>query len=140
VATNEPEVLALLRPLGFEVLDAGDLSVADQIRAFAEADVIVALHGAALANLVFCSPGASLIELFPSGSIVADYWKMASGVPGLEHRYLCGTGPAVEATRSGQVPPFGPPIGRERGDFVVADITVDLPRLETMVHEVLAGR
>jgi hypothetical protein len=140
VATNEAEVLALLRPLGFEPLDAGDLSVAEQIRTFAEADVLVALHGAALANLVFCSPGASLIELFPSGSLVADYWKMASGVPGLEYRYLCGTGPAVDATRSGHVPPFGPPVGRERGDFVVADITVDLPRLEAMVHDALAAR
>ena len=139
-AVNEAEVLALLRPLGFEVLDAGDLSVAGQIQAFAEADVIVALHGAALANLVFCSPGATLIELFPSGSLVADYWKMASGVPGLEYRYLCGTGPPVPATRSGQVPTFGPPTGRARADFVVADITVDLPRLEAMVHEALGQR
>ena len=140
VATNEAEVLALLRPLGFEPLDAGELSVAGQIQAFAEADVIVALHGAALANLVFCSPGATVIELFPAGSLVADYWKMASGVPGLEYRYLCGTGPGVAPTRSGQVPTFGPPVGRERGDFVVADITVDLPRLEAVVAEVLSTR
>jgi hypothetical protein len=63
---NETEVLALLEPLGFEVVDPGALSVTDQIRTFAEADVIVAPHGASLANLPFCSPGSALLELFPS--------------------------------------------------------------------------
>lgn len=140
IATNEAEVLALLRPLGFEAVDPGELSVRDQVRTFAEADVIVALHGAALANLVFCSPGSAVVELFPAGSLVADYWKMASGVPGLEYRYLCGTGPATRPTSTGQVPPLGPPIGRERADFVVADVTVDLPRLEATVEDLLSSR
>lgn len=122
---NEAEVLALLGPLGFTSVDPGELSVADQIRTFAQADVIVAAHGAALANLVFCSPGSALVELFPARSMVADYWKMACGVPGLEYRYLSGTGPAVGTTRA---------------QFVVADITVDVPRLATEVHDLLEAR
>lgn len=122
---NEAEVLALLQPLGFEVVDPGDLSVVDQIRTFAEADVIVAPHGASLANLPFCSPGSTLLELFPSQSMVADYWKMTCGVEGLEYQYLSGAGPAV---------------GTTRGAFVVADITVDLRKLDTMVSALLAAR
>jgi len=122
---NEPEVLALLEPLGFEVVDPGALSVADQIRTFAEADVIVAPHGASLANLPFCSPGSALLELFPSQSMVADYWKMTCGVEGLEYQYLSGAGPAAGITR---------------GEFVVADITVDLRELERMVSALLAAR
>lgn len=122
---NQPEVMKVLEPLGFEVLDPGALSVREQIRAFAEADIIVAPHGASLANLPFCSPGASLLELFPSMSIVADYWKMTCGIAGLEYQYLSGTGPAA---------------GTSRHEFVVADITVDLPRLESMVHALLAAR
>ena len=122
---NESEVLALLEPLGFEVVDPGALSVADQIRTFAEADVIVAPHGASLANLPFCSPGSALLELFPSQSMVADYWKMTCGVEGLEYQYLSGAGPAVGITR---------------GEFVVADITVDLRELERMVSALLAAR
>ncbi len=122
---NESEVLAVLEPLGFEVVDPGDLSVRDQIRTFAEADVVVAPHGASLANIPFFSPGASLLELFPSQSMVADYWKMACGVTGLEYQYLSGAGPAAGITR---------------GEFVVADITVDLPKLEEMVSALLAAR
>ena len=122
---NEPEVLALLQPHGFEVVDPGAMSVAEQIRTFAEADVIVAPHGAALANLVFCSPGSTVLELFPAMSFVADYWKMAWGVPGLEYRYLGGA---------------GKPVGTTRGEFVVADITVDLGRLRTVVEELLGAR
>lgn len=122
---NEDEVLALLVPLGFEVIDPGDLSVRDQIRTFAEADVIVAPHGASLANLPFCSPGSTLLELFPSQSMVADYWKMTCGIEGLEYQYLSGT---------------GEPAGLRREQFVVADITVDLPRLDSMVSALLAAR
>lgn len=122
---NEDEVLAMLVPLGFDVVDPGDFSIAEQIRLFAEADVIVAPHGASLANLPFCSPGSTVLELFPSQSMVADYWKMTCGVEGLEYQYLSGAGPAA---------------GIRREQFVVADITVDLPRLESMVTALLAGR
>jgi len=122
---NEAAVLALLEPLGFQVVDPGDLSVRDQVRTFAEADVVVAPHGAALANIPFFSPGASLVELFPSQSMVADYWKMSCGVEGLEYQYLSGAGPAA---------------GTTRGEFVVADITVDLPKLDAMVSALLAAR
>lgn len=122
---NEAEVLALLEPLGFQVVDPGDLSVKDQIRTFAEADVVVAPHGASLANIPFFSPGASLLELFPSQSMVADYWKMTCGVEGLEYQYLSGTGPAA---------------GISRHAFVVADITVDLGKLDAMVSALLVAR
>lgn len=122
---NEDAVLAVLRPLGFDVVDPGDFSLAEQIRMFAEADVIVAPHGASLANLPFCSPGSTILELFPSQSMVADYWKMTCGVEGLEYQYLSGTGPAA---------------GLRREQFVVADITVDLPRLEAMVSALLDVR
>ena len=39
------------------------LSVADQVRLFRGAEVIVAPHGAALTNLGFCRPGTQVIEL-----------------------------------------------------------------------------
>jgi capsular polysaccharide biosynthesis protein len=119
---NEDEVIARLRRRGFELVDPGELPVIEQIRTFGEADVIVAPHGAALANLAFCSPGSALLELFPAQSFVADYWKMAAGVPGLEYQYLGGAGRAA---------------GTSRARFVTADITVDLPQLERMVDQIL---
>jgi hypothetical protein len=57
--------------------------------------------------------------------LVADYWKMTCGVEGLEYQYLSGTGPAA---------------GTTRGEFVVADITVDLRELDRMVSALLAAR
>ena len=48
---NDDVVTALLESRGFVLVDPGQLTVAEQIRTFANADVIVATHGAALANL-----------------------------------------------------------------------------------------
>ncbi|HET6151797.1 MAG TPA: glycosyltransferase family 61 protein [Marmoricola sp.] len=125
IVLNEAEVMASLEPLGFELVDTGVIPVAEQVTMFAEADIIVAPHGASLANLPFCSPGSALVELFPSLCMFPDFWKVACGVEGLDYRYLSGAGPAVPATRPA---------------FVVADITVDLPKLEAMVGALLADR
>lgn len=40
----------------------------EQMRIFATARLVVAQHGAALANLVFCRPGTKVLEIFPRGS------------------------------------------------------------------------
>jgi hypothetical protein len=114
IVTNEAEVLAALADRGFERIDPGTMPVAEQIRAFAEADVIVSPHGSALANLVFCSPGTALIELFPRGHLVEDYWKLALGVPGLEYRYLAGVGATDRCDRS---------------RMLVSDVEADIPAL-----------
>ncbi len=122
---NEAEVVEALGRRGFEVVDPGGLPVVEQVRTFAEADVIVGPHGAALANLVFCSPGSTVVEIFPAMSFVADYWKMAWGVRGLAYRYLTGA---------------GEPVGTTRGEFVVADITVDVRQLVATVDDLLRSR
>ena len=118
--SNEPAVMAALAERGFEFIDPGAMTVADQIRSFAEASVIVASHGAALANLVFASPGATVVELFPAGNLVPDYWKLACGVPGLAYRYLLG---------------LGEDKGSDRSRMLVTDIEVDIPALERMLDE-----
>jgi len=100
------------------------MSVSDQIRAFAEADVIVSAHGAALVNLVFASPGATVIELFPAGALVPDYWKLATGVPGLDYRYLLGVGRRRSA-------------GRSR--MLVSDVVVDVVALSEIVDSLRDG-
>jgi capsular polysaccharide biosynthesis protein len=122
---NEDAVMAALAARGFEFVDPGAMSVAEQIRCFAEATVIVAPHGAALANLVFASAGATVVELFPAGSVVPDYWKLSGGVPGLDYRYLTGVGRRQSGTRS---------------QMLVSDIEVDLPALESVLDDVSSPR
>jgi hypothetical protein len=117
---NDEEVTALLEKRGFVLVDPGAMSVVDQIRTFATADVIVATHGAALANLAFASPGSTVIELFPEGCLLPDYWRLACGVPGLRYRYLSAHGKAPR---------------RGRAATIVRDIHVDVPALESMLDE-----
>jgi capsular polysaccharide biosynthesis protein len=92
IVVNETDVLNALSRFDFQVVDPGRLSVVEQIRAFAEAELIVAPHGAALANLAFASPGAAVIELLAPDFVQACYWKLAGCVPGLRYRYLIGDG------------------------------------------------
>lgn len=117
---NEAEVVAALEGRGFECVDPGTLSVDEEIRCFAEADVVVSSHGAALTNIVFCGPGSMVVELFPASHAVATFWKLATTVPGLEYRYLCGIGPEREPDRT---------------KLLVSDITVDIPALLSLVDE-----
>jgi capsular polysaccharide biosynthesis protein len=120
--TNEPELIALLTARGFDVVDPGALSVVDQIRIFASSSIIVSPHGAALANLVFASPGCHVIELFPPGCVLPDYWRLASSVPGVTYRYLSAW------------PPSDAP--QNRPSAIVSDITVDLAALVALLDEV----
>lgn len=60
---GEDEISRRLATLGFVDLHPSTLGVAEQRRRFAEADVIVAAHGAALTNLAWAHEGAVVIEL-----------------------------------------------------------------------------
>ena len=60
---NEDAVFAELEPLGFERVVPGELAVVEQIAVFSGARIIVAAHGAALTNMIFTPPGATIVEL-----------------------------------------------------------------------------
>ncbi len=66
VLVNEAELEAALEARGFMIVRPETLSVRDQIALFHRAETIVAPAGAALANVLFCKPGATLIEIQPS--------------------------------------------------------------------------
>ena len=63
---EEERIIDWLKTQGFEVIDCGKMSVKDQAAAFAHAELIVAPHGGALTNLIFCRPGTKIIELLSS--------------------------------------------------------------------------
>ena len=60
---NEAAVIRLVSANGYDVCDPGQMRLRDQIAVFASATHIIAPHGAGLANIVFCRPGARLCEL-----------------------------------------------------------------------------
>jgi hypothetical protein len=118
--TNEGELIEYLGARGFQVIVPEKMTAVEKIRAFAEASVIVGAHSAGLVNLAFASPGAAVVELFPAGGINSCYWKLASGVPGLEYRYVCGTGDPTPLSLS---------------EFLTRDIVADLNAIGAMLDD-----
>lgn len=82
---NEDEVFAALETSGFELVTGSGLSVAEQARLFAQAEVVVAPHGGALTNLVFSEPGTKVVEFFPPGYNPVCFWTICAGL-GLPYR------------------------------------------------------
>jgi capsular polysaccharide biosynthesis protein len=74
--TNEEEVKQFLLQNGFRIIKLGDLHFKNQVLIFNNADIIVGLHGAGLANLCFCRTGTKLIEL-KSNTAVVQYENLA---------------------------------------------------------------
>jgi capsular polysaccharide biosynthesis protein len=73
---NRAVLQAAMKRLGLWGFDPGSASWADQVRAFSNARLIVSEAGAALANLVFCRPGAVVIVLV-NGHRNSNYFYLA---------------------------------------------------------------
>jgi hypothetical protein len=84
---NEGTVISQIRAsFGYKrvLIHTGDESFIDQVAMFQKAALVIGAHGAGLSNLVFCSPGASVM-IFPMRPHVDHtYGHMASAL-GLHH-------------------------------------------------------
>lgn len=80
---NEDEVFALLEPLGFMRYHLEDLGVLEQVLLFHSAEVIIAPHGAGLANLVFAQPNTQVIEIFQERED-DTFWYLSQSL-GIDH-------------------------------------------------------
>ncbi len=74
---NEAEVIAFLQQFGFKTLTLESLSIQEQADYMAHAKVIISPHGAALTNLVFCSPRTQIIEFLLPQWTVSCYWELS---------------------------------------------------------------
>lgn len=120
---NEPEVVALLTPLGFEVVRCEEWSLAEQRRAFREAAVVVAPHGSGLTNTVYSPPSTKVLEFMVPRYVDLAFWA-ADAAAGREHGVLFGEGPH---------PPDGiDPMARQQ------DLTVDVEHLRRTVEPMLS--
>jgi len=64
---EELEAALRLKFSNFNLLILEGTSLAYQLAEFRAADIVIAQHGAALANLIFARPGTKVIEIFPKG-------------------------------------------------------------------------
>ena len=99
--SNEPEIATVLAAHGFETVDFRAIS--DDCAYFREAEVVIGPHGAGLANVVFCQPGATLIELLPHNHLFPFYYSAACA-GSLKYWTLLGRADGPEYTHD-----FAPP-------------------------------
>ncbi|MCC5838555.1 MAG: glycosyltransferase family 61 protein [Opitutales bacterium] len=98
-ALNEAEAVAFFETEGVSVVEMDDLSVSEQANLFHGAEVVIAHHGAALANLVFCKQGTRVLEIFPPLYQKPIYWAAAETL-GLSYHAVTGLPPGGETTES----------------------------------------
>lgn len=115
---NEPEIVSYLAGHGFEAIRVEELAFREQVSLFQNAEIVVAPHGGGLANLVFCAPGAKVVELFPPVNIDL-YYRLASRL-GIEYLFVKSDDPPGEF--------MGP-----------ADYHVDLAELDTVLAAALSS-
>ena len=96
---NEDQLLPLIEKYGFTVVRPEQLSLAQQVRTFSKARVVLGAHGAGLTNLLFSRPVGLLLELQDARFAPRLwYWKLASM---LGHEYSTMTGPVTRSRSEG---------------------------------------
>lgn len=112
---NHDAVMAVLERHGFEHVTMSGRSVAEQAAIFRETEIMVAVHGAALANLAFSKPSMKVVELLPKNHLQPCFWTVGK-IGGLDYTILRGSEKPLA-------------MAKWRLD-VDADLTIDLAALE----------
>ncbi len=63
---NEADMTERLKKLGFEIRQLEGMTIAEQQALFGSARVVVAEHGAALTNIVWCPANAAVVDIHPT--------------------------------------------------------------------------
>ena len=75
---NETELRSVLDRHDVEFIPDRPRSVAEQIRLFRDASLIIGPHGAGFTNLLWCAPRTKIIELFHGGYHPPYYYYLAT--------------------------------------------------------------
>jgi putative membrane protein len=87
---NEAELAPVLERRGVELIELSKLSAGEIIRMMGEAELVIGPSGANLGSLMFCRPGAKVIELSYAPFVEKYYFQGSSSMGGLEHFKLAG--------------------------------------------------
>jgi len=83
---------------GIVVLDPSRNSLVEQVQLFRNADGVVGPHGAALANIIYCKPGAIVVELPTTEHAGMRFFQDMSAALGLLHAVV----PSVACDKLGR--------------------------------------
>lgn len=84
---NDAQLWAFLEKHAFERVSLETMRFEEQIALFAGAEWVVGVHGAELANLLFCAPGTRVLELGPEDRF-RPYFSQLSSKLALTHAVL----------------------------------------------------
>jgi capsular polysaccharide biosynthesis protein len=94
---NEAEIWPELEKHGFEKVFLEDLTLEQQIQKLQSADVVLGVHGAGFANVLFCRPGTRIIEIQDPEDPNPHFYALAA-LLGLDYCLLIGdVDPAAES-------------------------------------------
>lgn len=82
--TNETELVELLEKFGFTIIEDKPRSLTEQISIYYNASFIIGPHGASFSNVIWCQPGAHLMELF-SSNYVPDFFLYLAEISGMKY-------------------------------------------------------
>ncbi|MDG2286480.1 MAG: glycosyltransferase 61 family protein [Alphaproteobacteria bacterium] len=85
---DEDRIIELLKQRSFSIVTPGEHGLLEQARLFADAKVIVGVHGAGLTNMAFSPSNARIIELDNTRNYPSDHYVRLAKAAGHDHRYL----------------------------------------------------
>lgn len=118
---NEEALMNKLSSLGFRILDTASMTVRQQAQAFNQAKVVIAPHGGALANIVFCNKGTTIIDIFNEKWINPCFWDISNKLELQYHPYI------AKAMN-----------GKEKQDAKHYDSVVDLTDFDIFLNKLLS--
>jgi len=120
---NKNQVENLLEKLGFEIVYAS--KQLDLPELFSKAKIVIGAHGAAMANCVFCSPGAVLVDLLPNVYAHPFFMSLAQSVDVRYVGVICSTS-SIE-----------PPDNNKKAPFANTHMQVNIPQLKKLLDELM---
>ena len=124
---NEHELLPALEAHGFATVYAEEHSMAEQAGLFRRARIIVAPHGAALANIVFSRTGCSVFELFEPNYGTASFYVLANRL-GLRYYSMRGEGAVLGSEER----------ARRKAELQKLDLAVDAEKFRRALERIVA--
>jgi hypothetical protein len=116
---NEDELIEIINKHNFEVIYLENYSVIEKAQLFKSATCIVSIHGAGLANTIFCNPNCTILEIL-SKDYLDPHYRMMAHILGLKYNYLVGE-----------------PIIKEGFTPITEDIYVDPKSFEFSIDNIL---
>jgi capsular polysaccharide biosynthesis protein len=101
--TNEKELTDHIETLGFEIVQAENLSFAQQVELFSRCSIVLAQHGAGLTNILFAPDHCKVLEIHGPEVSRVHYWMMTRAL-GLN--YDCFVGSKVSYSADDGEPDF----------------------------------